>query len=142
MLEVAANLIQPAAGHACPPVAADEIPPAAANVSPPVTTSVAPLGAATLVPLTAANVVANVARNATAGVGADGSGAGPASEVRVDKGKRPVVETDEETYGTGDEGDEEVNLSPDDFHFVLNRMFETRKKYINTIWTAKKEGTM
>jgi hypothetical protein len=142
MPEVEANLIQPAAGHACPPVAADEIPPAAANVAPPVTASVAPFGAATLVPLTAANVVANVARNAMAGVVTDGSGAGPASQVRVDKGKRPVVEMDDENYGTEDEGDEEVNLSPDDFHFVLNRMFETRNRYINTIWTTKKVGTM
>jgi hypothetical protein len=129
--QVAGNMIQPAAGNACPSVAADEAPPVAANVAHPVTATVVPHGAATMVPLTAASVVDHVARNATAGVVAAGAGAGPASEVLMDKGKRPMVETDE--------GDEEVDLSPDDLHFVLNRMFETRKRYINTIRAAKKQ---
>jgi hypothetical protein len=49
------------------------------------------------------------------------------TQVRMDKGKRPMVETDEENYGTDEEDDEEVNLGTDDLQFILNRMFETRK---------------
>jgi hypothetical protein len=123
-------MMQPASGDACPPVASDEIPAVAANVAPAVTTTGVAHGAATAVPLTASNVEGHVARNATTGVAADIAGAVPGSETQMDKGKRPMIEMDEGMCGTEDEGDEQVNLSPDDIHFVLNRMFETRKRYI------------
>jgi hypothetical protein len=93
---------------------------------------VLPYGATTVVPDAAASVVAHVATSGSAGVAVDGSCAGPSRNVRVDKGKRPMVETEEENYGTDEEGDEEVNFSPDDLHFVLNRMFQTRKRFVTT----------
>jgi hypothetical protein len=132
-------MMQLASGNACPPVASDDIPPVAANVAPAITTNVVAHGAATAVPLIAANVEAHAARNATTCVAADIAGAVEASETQMDKGKRPMIDMDEEIYGTEDEGDEQVNLSPDDIHFILNRMFETRKRYIiETIRGGKK----
>jgi hypothetical protein len=102
---------------------------------PRVTASVAPLvaapAAASAVPGAAANEVIPAAIDEMEAVADGRAGAEQSRQVRVDKGKRPMVETDEENYGTDEEGDEQVNLGADDLQFILNMMFETRKLYMS-----------
>jgi hypothetical protein len=128
---VAANVIPPAAASASTCIAANVIPRVAASVAPLVAAGVEAPAAATVVAGAAANEVISSAINVMEAVVAGQAGAEQSGEVRVDKGKRPMVETDEKNYRTDEEGDEEVNLGTDDLHFVLNRMFETRKLYMS-----------
>jgi hypothetical protein len=84
-------------------------------------------------------MVPPVVSNAMPAVAGDGTRAEPSTHAPVDKGKWPLVDTEEENYISDEEGGEKVNLSPDDLNFILNRMFETRKIHaIANIWQNKK----
>jgi hypothetical protein len=84
-------------------------------------------------------MVPPVVANAMPAVAGDGTRAEPSTHARVHKGKRPLVDKEEENYVSDEEGDEEVNLSPDNPNFVLNRMFETHKIHAIANMAKKKK---